>query len=272
MAKRNAALDRRGLGLAGRGAGPRDPGHLGGGPRHHPRCRLGRRDAGGDGHADLFRLPGDNASSISISSGHCDDHGVDKVRLQRQLSPAWTTDWISAEGREKLRDLRHRAAGRRHRRRRGSPAARVDRLSGRADLTIACPRCGSTRHREDQPVRLHALQGELSLHRLPGTFRLFQVHLSRRESRPVARFHSLAGHRRPPRNARCGGRHAPARATRTATLFDFTQGQYLTFRRKFDGEELRRSYSICAGRDEGALKVGIKRVDGGASPPGRTRN
>lgn len=47
-------------------------------------------------------------------------------------------------------------------------------------------------------------------------------------------------------------------------LFDFTQGQYLTFRRDFDGEELRRSYSICAGRDEGCLQVGIKRVDGGA--------
>ncbi|KRE20630.1 phenylacetic acid degradation protein [Bosea sp. Root483D1] len=46
--------------------------------------------------------------------------------------------------------------------------------------------------------------------------------------------------------------------------FDFTQGQYLTFRRDFEGEELRRSYSICAGKDEGVLKVGIKRVDGGA--------
>ncbi|MCV2882745.1 1,2-phenylacetyl-CoA epoxidase subunit PaaE [Actibacterium sp. XHP0104] len=49
-----------------------------------------------------------------------------------------------------------------------------------------------------------------------------------------------------------------------AAAFDFTQGQYLTFRREFDGEELRRSYSICAGLDEGVLKVGIKRVDGGA--------
>ena len=46
--------------------------------------------------------------------------------------------------------------------------------------------------------------------------------------------------------------------------FDFIQGQYLTFRRDFDGEELRRSYSICAGRQEGILQVGIKRVDGGA--------
>ncbi|MBI1492822.1 2Fe-2S iron-sulfur cluster-binding protein [Halocynthiibacter styelae] len=46
--------------------------------------------------------------------------------------------------------------------------------------------------------------------------------------------------------------------------FDFTQGQYLTFRQDFEGEELRRSYSICAGKDEGLLQVGIKRVDGGA--------
>ncbi len=46
--------------------------------------------------------------------------------------------------------------------------------------------------------------------------------------------------------------------------FDFIQGQYLTFRREFDGEELRRSYSICAGKDDGVLQVGIKRVEGGA--------
>ncbi|MFV0244462.1 MAG: 1,2-phenylacetyl-CoA epoxidase subunit PaaE [Qingshengfaniella sp.] len=46
--------------------------------------------------------------------------------------------------------------------------------------------------------------------------------------------------------------------------FAFTQGQYLTFRRDFDGQELRRSYSICAGLDEGCLRVGIKRVEGGA--------
>ncbi len=49
-----------------------------------------------------------------------------------------------------------------------------------------------------------------------------------------------------------------------AEAFDFTQGQYLTFRRTFDGEELRRSYSICSGKQEGKLQVGIKRVDGGA--------
>jgi ring-1,2-phenylacetyl-CoA epoxidase subunit PaaE len=49
-----------------------------------------------------------------------------------------------------------------------------------------------------------------------------------------------------------------------AGAFGFKQGQYLTFRRRFDDDELRRSYSICAGLDDGHLQVGIKRVDGGA--------
>lgn len=45
--------------------------------------------------------------------------------------------------------------------------------------------------------------------------------------------------------------------------FAFTQGQYLTFRRTFEGQELRRSYSICSAPGT-ALQVGIKRVKGGA--------
>ncbi|MCA8869321.1 MAG: 2Fe-2S iron-sulfur cluster binding domain-containing protein [Rhodobacteraceae bacterium] len=52
-------------------------------------------------------------------------------------------------------------------------------------------------------------------------------------------------------------------APEDGTTIDFVQGQYLTFRQKFDGEELRRSYSICAGLDDGTLQVGIKRVEGG---------
>jgi ring-1,2-phenylacetyl-CoA epoxidase subunit PaaE len=49
-----------------------------------------------------------------------------------------------------------------------------------------------------------------------------------------------------------------------AEAFAFTQGQYLTFRQDFDGTELRRNYSICTGLDDGEIKVGIKKVDGGA--------
>lgn len=45
--------------------------------------------------------------------------------------------------------------------------------------------------------------------------------------------------------------------------FRFTQGQYLTLRAIIDGEELRRSYSICAAAHEPRLKVGIKKVQDG---------
>jgi ring-1,2-phenylacetyl-CoA epoxidase subunit PaaE len=48
-----------------------------------------------------------------------------------------------------------------------------------------------------------------------------------------------------------------------AAAFAFTQGQYLTFKRDFDGVELRRNYSICSAVGD-AIKVGIKSVDGGA--------
>jgi ring-1,2-phenylacetyl-CoA epoxidase subunit PaaD len=53
-----------------------------------------------------------------------EERGVDKVRVERVLSPPWTTDWITPEGREKLR------------------------LYGiappeRRDQPIACPRCSA---------------------------------------------------------------------------------------------------------------------------------
>ena len=45
--------------------------------------------------------------------------------------------------------------------------------------------------------------------------------------------------------------------------YAFTQGQYLTLRKTIDGEDLRRSYSICAGVDDGELRVGVRKVAGG---------
>jgi len=46
--------------------------------------------------------------------------------------------------------------------------------------------------------------------------------------------------------------------------YRFSPGQYLTLRTKFDGEEVRRSYSICSGPDDEELRIAVKRVDGGA--------
>jgi len=48
-----------------------------------------------------------------------------------------------------------------------------------------------------------------------------------------------------------------------AGQFSFIQGQYLTLKQVIDGEEVRRSYSICAGLDDGHLRVAIKHVKGG---------
>ncbi len=46
-------------------------------------------------------------------------------------------------------------------------------------------------------------------------------------------------------------------------VFGFIQGQYLTLRTTIDGQDVRRSYSICAGVDEAHLRVGVRRVAGG---------
>lgn len=70
--------------------------------------------------------------------------GIDHLRLERRLSPPWTTDWVTQEGRDKLREygiappIDGTAADG------GGVATRAARLAGRSNLVIGCPRCGST--------------------------------------------------------------------------------------------------------------------------------
>lgn len=45
--------------------------------------------------------------------------------------------------------------------------------------------------------------------------------------------------------------------------YRFVQGQHLTLKAEVAGEELRRSYSICAAVDDGELRVAIKKIAGG---------
>lgn len=45
--------------------------------------------------------------------------------------------------------------------------------------------------------------------------------------------------------------------------FHFTQGQHLTLRAMIDGEDVRRSYSICSAVQDDALRVAIKKIQGG---------
>lgn len=68
-------------------------------------------------------------------------HGIERVRLDMQLSPAWTTDWMSETGKQKLKGYGI-----------APPAYQVvdiSRLSRKAmvEPTVACPHCGSTHTR-----------------------------------------------------------------------------------------------------------------------------
>ena len=55
--------------------------------------------------------------------------------------------------------------------------------------------------------------------------------------------------------------------TNLREVFTFTPGQFLTVRTSIDGQDIRRSYSICSSlqqwRAEGTVQVGIRPVEGG---------
>ncbi|ETX16358.1 phenylacetic acid degradation protein [Roseivivax halodurans JCM 10272] len=74
---------------------------------------------------------------------HLRSRGIDNVRLERRLSPPWTTEWLSEAGREKLRayGIAPPVEGT------GSDmaSARAARLAGASNLVVTCPRCGSER-------------------------------------------------------------------------------------------------------------------------------
>ena len=72
--------------------------------------------------------------------------GAPRVRIETRLAPAWTTDWISTEGKRKL-VLFGIAPPATRRPDPGVAAVDVSRLRRRARPAvdkIACPRCGST--------------------------------------------------------------------------------------------------------------------------------
>jgi ring-1,2-phenylacetyl-CoA epoxidase subunit PaaE len=48
-----------------------------------------------------------------------------------------------------------------------------------------------------------------------------------------------------------------------AERFRFTPGQHLTLRRLQDGQDLRRTYSVCSSSAGGPLRIAVKKLDGG---------
>jgi ring-1,2-phenylacetyl-CoA epoxidase subunit PaaD len=66
--------------------------------------------------------------------------GWDDVEVRTVLSPAWTTDWMSDDGRRKLREFGIAPPGRRH----DGPV--LVQLGRRPE--VACPQCGSSETEE----------------------------------------------------------------------------------------------------------------------------
>ena len=114
--------------------------------------------------------------------------GAARVRIDTRLAPAWTTDWMSADGRRRLRDYgiappdgaRGAGGDRCCRNQSAAPCRRYGRLPA---LRVAADAVALT-------VRLDCLQGALPLPRLSRALRLFQAALmdeaaTRRWSAPV---------------------------------------------------------------------------------------
>ena len=76
------------------------------------------------------------------------DAGVRHCRMQTQLSPAWTTDWIAPEARARLRGYGIVPPAERTASRLGAIAIDVTGLRKRAAPVVACPRCGSPHTQE----------------------------------------------------------------------------------------------------------------------------
>ncbi len=212
--------------------------------------------------------------------------GFQNPKIRTVLSPAWTTDWMSDDGRRKLREYGI-----------APPQAASSRRALFGVQQVSCPQCGSgdtevlsefgstsckalwrckscanrstisnvidfDRHCEEQSDEaIHSFlswrDGLLRFARNDGEVESLRV------SMHTPRFHRLAVNdlRRESADAVSLTFAIPPAL---ADDYQFAPGQYLTLRTTMDGEEVRRSYSICSGPDDGELRIAVKKVDGGA--------
>ena len=61
-------------------------------------------------------------------------HGIDRLRLETRLSPAWTTDWLSDDAKDRLREFGIAPPSR---------LIRVGEIGAAREARVKCPRCGS---------------------------------------------------------------------------------------------------------------------------------
>ncbi len=226
--------------------------------------------------------------------------GVENVRVRTVLAPAWTTDWITADGRRKLAESGVAPPGPA-----GAPRG-PDRSAGPVplELSVRCPRCGSLGTREVSrfgPTPCTALR---TCGSCLEPFEAVKPLSTGPASSPASSPANTAGGAAASVPAD-GATVAAAVADRTvrhavfhplrvglveeltedavAVTFDvppdladdyaFVPGQHVTVRTPAAGDDLRRNYSICSpasgavplaagsrSTTPGNLRIGIKRV------------
>lgn len=82
------------------------------------------------GFTPTYSLSGDGASAGEIRTV-MNDHGFQPVHIVLQLDPPWTTDWMSQDARERLRQY-------------GISPPQGHACHADMPAEVSCPRCGST--------------------------------------------------------------------------------------------------------------------------------
>ena len=172
--------------------------------------------------------------------------GYREVRVRQQLTPPWTSDWITERGPREARRGRDRATAR------GADPHRPGAADADPTHPGSLPALWIRADDPDRAVQRHRLQGAAPVRRLPGTVRVGEGDLMPPTFREltVSRVDRLTDDSaavtfRVPDDLR--------------TEFTFAPGQSLTLKR---GDE-RRSYSICAGVGR-PPRIGVREVPGGA--------
>ncbi|MEO6456529.1 MAG: 1,2-phenylacetyl-CoA epoxidase subunit PaaD [Ginsengibacter sp.] len=66
--------------------------------------------------------------------------GIKNIKITEQLSPAWTTDWMTQEGKDKLKSY---GIAPPQTRSDGPPSDRINKMLFTAETDIECPQCHS---------------------------------------------------------------------------------------------------------------------------------
>ena len=181
-------------------------------------------------------------------------------KVVTRLAPAWTTDWITADGRGEAARLRHRAARTLRRRRK---VVRFARPAAGAARRSPLPALRLPRHHRDLAFGSTACKALYRCLALPRTVRLLQAVLAAM----AVQFHPLARQARPPRRRRLRRLHlaVPAAAARRVR---FPAGPVPDAarddRRRGDAAQLFDLQPVPALPATGEIDVGIKPVDDGS--------